>query len=70
MIVYKYRVYMREENKIIPRIDTTIPNSAQGIMVDSQRQRTGLGWPMRGKEPSEKRLWKRVSDMQGALAEL
>ena len=23
-------------------------------MVDSQRQRTGLGWPMRGEERSEK----------------
>lgn len=54
MIVYKHRVYMPEENKIIPRIDTTMPNSGLGIMVASQRQRTGLGWPMRGEEGSEK----------------
>lgn len=76
MIVYKYRVYMPEENEIIPRIDTTMPNSQAWeswlIHRDREKDLAGQCGERRGrkKEPSEKRPWKRVLDMQEALAEL
>lgn len=66
MIVYKYRVYKPEENKIIPRIDTTMPNSGLGIMVDSQKQnrtwlanagRGGVGKRSRRKKDRGKEFW-------------